>query len=440
MNILTGTIFLFGLMLVLLATGMPIAFALGGSAVIFGFVTMGTTAIPIMITSTLNNMRTIVLIALPLFIFMGSVLQVSGIAEDAFKMVHKWIGGLGGGLAVGTVIVCTIFAACTGISGAATVTMGLIALPAMLSRGYDKKIAMGSIMGGGALGVLIPPSGMMILYGFMGQESVGRLFAGGIIPGLILSSFFIIYLLIRCAVKPELGPPVPPAERVGWKEKFISLKAVILPIFLVIAVLGSIFSGFATPTEAAAVGAAGALLCAAIYRRLTWTSLRRACFESIALSSMVMWIVIGATAFTCIFAAAGGSQLLTDTLLGLEVSPMVVVIFMQITFFILGMFMDPTGIILLTTPIYVPVIRALGFSAVWFGVVFVVNMEMAYLTPPYGFNLFYLKGIVPKGISMKDIYLSAVHFIIMQFFALVLVIALPNLVVWLPNLMFGAEL
>ncbi len=440
MSIVLATYFLFGLMLVLLAVGLPIAFAMGASAVVFGFVTLGAKSFYLIVMGVLNNIRTIILIAIPLFIFMGSVLQVSGLAEDAYVMAHKWIGGLRGGLAVGTVIICTLFAACTGISGAATVTMGLIALPAMLGRGYSKHLSVGAIMGGGALGALIPPSIMLILYGFMAGESVGRLFAGAIIPGLILSGLFIIYILVRCALRPALGPAVPPAERASWKEKLVSIKGVILPILLIVAVLGSIFSGFATPTEAAAVGGLGALVCAAVYRRLGLANLKEACSKTISLSAMVMWIVVGATAFTTVFTAAGGSELIKGVLLGLQVRPITIVIIMQLTLFVLGCFMDPAGIVLLTTPIYVPVIRALGFSAVWFGVVFAVNMEMAYLTPPYGFNLFYMKGVVPKGISMMDIYKSAIPFIFLQAIALILVLLFPNLCLLIPNLMFGAEL
>ena len=401
---------------------------------------MGSRSFLLIVIAVLNNIRNVVLIAIPLFIFMGNVLTVSNIAEDAYSMAQKWIGGLKGGLAIGTVVICTLFAACTGISGAATVTMGLIALPAMLSRSYDKHLAVGCIMGGGALGVLIPPSLMMILYGFIAPESVGRLFAGGIVPGLILSGMFIAYILILCALKPANGPAVPSAERASWPEKLSSIKGVILPILLIIAVLGSIFSGFATPTEAAAVGSLGALVCAAVYRRLNRATMRDAMRKTISLSAMVMWIVVGATAFTTVFTVAGASDLIKNALLGLNIPPLGIVLVMQVTFFILGMFMDPSGIVMLCTPIYVPVIKALGFSAVWFGILFVVNMEMAYLTPPYGFNLFYMRGIVPKEVTMVDIYKSAIPFICIQALALILVVFIPQLVTWLPNMIFGPEL
>jgi tripartite ATP-independent transporter DctM subunit len=439
MNILLLTVFLFSLMLLLLVLGLPIAFALGGSAVILGLITLGPSSLFLTTTSVLNNIRTIVLIAVPLFIFMGNLLKSSGLAEDLYYAAEKWIGGVRGGLAVGTVVICTIFAACTGVSGAATVTMGLIALPSMLRRRYDKRLALGCVMAGGALGQLIPPSLLFILYGFLANESVGRLFASGVVPGLILSGLFITYTLIACRIKTELGPATLPQERGNWKEKFISLKSVILPILLIIAVLGSIFSGFATPTEASAIGAFGALVVVAINRRLNWINMKEALYSTLSLTAMVMWIVVGATAFTAVFTAAGGSQLVKNLLLQTNVPPLGMIVIMQLTLFILGMFLDPTGILLLTVPIYLPVIRELGFNPVWFGALFIVNMEMAFITPPYGVNLFYIKGIAPQEVSTADIYSSAFVFVAVQATALILILLFPDLALWLPNLLFGVE-
>jgi len=439
MSVLLATAIMFGLMVLLLILGLPIAFAMGGSAVLFGLATRGMGALFLMYAAVITNVRTIILIAIPLFVFMGNILEVSGLADNLFTAARKWMGGLKGGLAVATVVVCTIFAACTGVSAASTVTMGLVAFPSMLKRGYDKKLAAGCVMAGGALGQLIPPGLMFILYGFMAQESVGRLFAGGIVPGLILSGLFIAYVLIRCYKNPDMGPAVPYEERAGFTEKIVSLKAIVLPVLLVISVLGSIFSGFATPTEAAAVGAAGAIICAIVYRRFTMATLKTALSRTLSLTAMIMWIVVGATAFTCIFTRAGGMELIRGTLLGFEVHPIIIVLLMQSTLFVLGMFMDPSGIILLCTPIFVPVIKELGFSAVWFGVLFIVNMEMAFLSPPYGINLFYIRGIAPKEVTMMDIYLSALPFIAIQAIGLVLIIAFPILAIWIPNLIFGGE-
>ncbi|OGB90086.1 MAG: TRAP dicarboxylate transporter subunit DctM [candidate division NC10 bacterium RIFCSPLOWO2_12_FULL_66_18] len=439
MDILLLTPLLFGFMLLLLFLGLPIVFALGGSAVILGLITQGPSSLLLATTAILNNIRTIVLIAVPLFIFMGNLLKVSGLAEDLYSAAEKWIGGVRGGLAVGTVLICTIFAACTGVSGAATITMGLIAVPSMLKRGYDRKLALGCVMGGGALGQLIPPSLLFILYGFLANESVGRLFASGFVPGLILSGLFIAYILIACHLKGSLGPATPSEDRGNWKEKVASLRSIIMPSLLIVAVLGSIFSGLATPTEAAAVGALGALIILVINGRLTWPNLKEALYGTFSLTAMVMWIVVGATVFTTIFTIAGGSELVKSLLLEITIAPIWIVVVMQLTLFVLGCFIDPTGILMLTVPIYVPVVKALGFDTVWFGALFVLNMEMAFLTPPYGVNLFYIRGITPPEIPTTDIYRSALAFVGVQATALILVLLFPQLALWLPNLLFGAE-
>ncbi|MBI2000997.1 MAG: TRAP transporter large permease subunit [candidate division NC10 bacterium] len=439
MDILLLTPLLFGFMLLLLFLGLPIVFALGGSAVILGLITQGPSSLLLATTAILNNIRTIVLIAVPLFIFMGNLLKVSGLAEDLYSAAEKWIGGVRGGLAVGTVLICTIFAACTGVSGAATVTLGLIAVPSMLKRGYDRKLALGCVMGGGALGQLIPPSLLFILYGFLANESVGRLFASGFVPGLILSGLFIAYILLACHLKGSLGPATPLEDRGNWKEKVASLRSIIMPSLLIVAVLGSIFSGLATPTEAAAVGALGALVILVINGRLTWPNLKEALYGTFSLTAMVMWIVVGATVFTTIFTIAGGSELVKSLLLEITIAPIWIVVVMQLTLFVLGCFIDPTGILMLTVPIYVPVVKALGFDTVWFGALFVLNMEMAFLTPPYGVNLFYIRGITPPEIPTTDIYRSALAFVGVQATALILVLLFPQLALWLPNLLFGAE-
>lgn len=439
MSIAAMSILLFGSLLVLLALGLPVSFCMGGVAAAYCLFFWGETGFVVVIFAVLNNIKTLILIAIPLFIFMGMMLERSGIADALYGMMHDWVGGLKGGLAMGTVLICTMFAAMTGISGAATVSMGLIALPAMLKRGYDKKIAMGSIMAGGALGPLIPPSIMMIMFGFIALESVGRLFAGGILPGLLLVVLFIIYIAIRCYLKPDLGPSLPVEERANLKEKIISLRGIILPILLIILVLGSIFSGFATPTEGAAVGAFGAMLCAAIYRRLTWETLKETCYRTMKLSVMVMWIVIGATAFSTVYTFAGAPALITEVITGLDVPPIAIILLMQLVLIILGCFMDPSGILFICAPIFVPIVRFLGFDIVWFGVLWTVNMELAYLTPPYGFNLFYMRGVVPPGITMADIYRAALPFVLIQFVGLVMVVAFPQIILLVPNLIFGVR-
>lgn len=437
MNIGLITVLLFGTILVVLATGLPLSFALAAVGLVFAYFLWGPNSLLVAVTAPYSQAIEFILIAIPMFIFMAAVLERAGIAEDLYTMMHQWMGQLRGGLAMGTVLICTLFASMAGITGAATVTMGLIALPSMLKRRYKKGIAVGCISAGGALGVLIPPSNPMIVYGLVAGESIGRLFAGGMIPGLVLSLLFIIYIGIRCFFQRDLGPSIPKEEVVTWKDKVISLRAVALPIFLVLAVLGSIFSGIATPSEAASIGAAGSIICAAIYRRLNWQMLLEAARRTLRLSSMVMWILLGAAAFVSVYNAIGASDLITNIVKTLPVSKWVVLAIMQLSLFILGMFLDPNGIIMLTVPVYVPIIKALGFDPLWFGIVFFVNMEMSYLTPPFGFNLFYMKGVVPPEISMADIYRSVFPFVILQAVGLILVIIFPQLALWLPTLLIG---
>jgi len=438
MDIAVVTLIMFVSMLILLALGLPLAFALGGVGMLFVILLWGdlggTTMLAI---RAFGAMQTIILIAIPCFIFMANMLERSGIADDLYHMMYTWMGPLRGGLAMGTVLICTLFAAMAGISGAATVTMGLISIPSMLGRKYDKNIALGCVAAGGALGVLIPPSVIMIVYAFMVSESVGRMFAGGVFPGLVLSSLFCIYIGIRCFLQPKLGPSIPVEERATWREKFVSLRAVILPIAMVFMVLGSIFAGIATPTEASAVGAFGSVLCALIYRRFNWRTFKEASFRSFRITGMIMWIFLGATAFAVTYHAIGAPELIKELIIGLELNRWMVLIGIQFTFFILGMFLDPLGILMITIPVYFPLMRELQFDILWFGILYVVNMEMAYLTPPFGVNLFYLKGIVPKGVSMADIYHSIVPFVALQAIGLVLVMVFPQLAVWLPNLWLG---
>jgi len=431
------TAIIFGCMILGLSLGLPVAFVLGGVAIVFSFFLWGPASLLNVPLATVALMKTIVLVPIPLFVFMAILLERSGIIDDLYEMIYRWAGPVRGGLAMGTVLISTIVAAMSGIVGAGTVTMGLIALPSMLKRGYHKGIAIGCVCAGGALGQLIPPSVDLILYGFIAKESVGRLFAGGLIPGLILSSLFITYIAIRCTIQPHMGPALPPEDRATWKQKFVSIRAVLLPILLVVGVLGSIFAGLATPTEASAIGATGAIICAAIYRRLTWGTLKEAAFRTLRTTSLCLWIVLGATIFAAVYQALGATELLKEILAGMPGGRWGVMLTIQLTFFIMGMFMDDVAIMMIATPIFLPVIKALGFDPVWFGVLFIVNMQMGFLTPPYGFTLFYIRGVAPKGVTMGDIYRSVWPFVLLQAVGLAVVMIFPNLILWLPNLIFG---
>jgi tripartite ATP-independent transporter DctM subunit len=378
-----------------------------------------------------------ILVALPLFVLMANFLSRSGIADDLYEMMYHWMGALRGGLAMGTVIICALFAAMSGVSAAGTVTMGLVALPSMLRRNYHKDIALGSISAGGSLGILIPPSIIMIVFASLTGASVGKLFMGGVIPGLVIAALFVIYIGIRTLIQPHLGPSIPEEEKISWGQKFRLVRAVIFPVALVVLVLGSIYTGITTPTEASAIGAFGALICTIVKRRFSWAMFQEATLEAFKLSVMVGWIVLGAKAFSHIYAATGAGKFSLGMISALELRPWLVLLAMQLILFTLGMFIDPIGIMMITLPVFLPLSEELGFDLIWFGVLFTINMELAFISPPFGLNLFYMKGVVPSSISMGDIYRSVLPFIALEVLGLVLVILFPQLVLWLPNAMMG---
>jgi tripartite ATP-independent transporter DctM subunit len=426
---------LFGGAVVLMMTGLPIAFAMGSVTYILILLLRGPVGLGLIASRVWGGVDMFVLTCLPMFVFMGLMLERSGIAGQLYDMMHKWAGGLRGGLAAGTVFICMMMAAMTGMSAAATLTMGLSALPEMLKRNYNKSIALGCIGAGGALGTLIPPSVTMVFYAVVAQESIGKLFMGGIIPGIILSLFFIGYILIRSWLQPSAGPSLPVEERASWKDKFISIRQVILPVVLIVMVLGSIFAGIATPTEAAAIGALGTIICAAINRSLGWKNIKDTCMGTVRVCGMGLWILVGTICIQSVTYTVGAQEYIAELFTALPGGKWGALIAMQLIWFVMGCLIDPFGIIMITGPIFVPIMRGLDFSIVWFGIVFVVNMEMSYITPPYGINLFYLKGIVPPGVTMGDVYRSIGPFVALQALALVLIIVFPQLVLWLPGKM-----
>ena len=441
------TIAMFGLMFLFLVTGFPLAFGLGAIGLAFAMWLWGGPAgADIIVHSTYNLMRMFILVAIPLFIFMGIILEMSGIADALYEAIYKWVGGLKGGLAMGTIAICALIAAMVGVSGAATVTMGVIALPSMLKRGYDKRMITGGIQAGGALGFLIPPSIIAIIYGMLARVSIGKLFAAGVGPGFMLAAFYIIYIGIRCRLQPQMGPPIPPEERASWQEKFISLRGLILPGLLIVMVLGFIILGITSPTEASAAGAAGALICAAIHRRLNWAIFNEAVIRTARITGIIMWVVVGALAFSTVYDGLGAAKMVESFIGGLPLGPYGILILMQLSFFVLGTMLDDTAILFITLPVYVPLIRFLGFDPVWFGILYIVNMQMAFLTPPFGYTLFYMLGIVKdlyrtgtisEEITIGDVYRSVWPFVALQGLGLAVVIIFPQIAMWLPELIFG---
>lgn len=431
------SIFLFGSMFLLLASGLPVAFVLGGLATVFTAIFWGPESLFIIVARTYSMMSTTTLVAAPLFVLMATVLERSGVAEDLFDMMYRWSGGIKGGLAVGTVFACTLIAAMSGIASTGVVVMGVMALPAMLKRGYDKRIATGCILAGGVLGPLIPPSIALVLYGTIAQVSIGGLFAGGMVAGLLCSCLIIGYILIRCYLNPSLGPPIPLEERSDWGAKIASLKGVILPLFLITTVLGSIYTGIATPTEAAAVGAFGAFVCSAIHGRLNWQLIKSVAYSTIRVQGFMMWILFAAQAFAAVYMGLGASRMVVRLVETYEIGWWAMLISIQVVWFLLGLVIDAWSILMITLPILLPILPLYGFDPLWLGVLYAINTQTGYLTPPFGTMLFMMKGIAPKEVTMNDIYRSIMPFVSTQLVCLVLCIVFPELVNWLPRLLFG---
>lgn len=444
------TVLMFGSLAILLMAGLPLSFVTGGLACVFLFVFGDAYMLNILPSRIFPLMTDYQLSAIPLFIFMASMLERAGLIEELFDMVYKLLGGLRGGLATSTIIASTVLAAMCGVIGATEVTMGMIALPAMIRRKYHPTIACGSILAGGTLGILIPPSILAILFAVIAQQSVGELFVGAVVPGLILSGLYIAYVTIRTHFNPALGPALPLEERVSNREKLRLLGNMFAPLALVTLVLGVIFAGIATPVEAAGIGTFGAIVVSALHRKLNWQNVRAAALTTLRVTGMVLWIIFGATLFVGFYVVNGGQEFVNDSLIGTGLGPYGILIVMMIILVILGMFLDWVGILLLAVPIFVPLMRGMSFDGVfglpgvapeelplWFGVVYMVNMQMSFLSPPFGYALFYLKSVAPPEVTMAQIYRSSIPFLLLQMLGLSICIIFPEVVLWLPRLVYG---
>ncbi len=436
MSDLTMTFLMLAMFIAAISAGLPVAWALGSVSIITALLFIGPKFVFPLVTAVFSGMSNWILVAVPLFILMAMILDKADILVDLFDTAYKWSGKLRGGLAVGVVIVGTVFAACSGITAGAVVTMGITVLPLMMERKYNKDIALGSILAGGTLGQLIPPSTVILLYGSFTSVSVGGMFAGGIVAGLILSALFVIYILIRAWMQKDLCPPLLPEERASWKEKFASLPVVILPIILIVSVLGSIFSGAATPTEAAAIGVVGATLCAAIRRKLTWSVIKSSTTATLKSFGMIGWIVVTSLYFGVVLTGIGGVAIIENAINMTPGGATGALIAMLVTLFAMGMIMETGAIVIIISPIFAPIAAHLGYDPVWFGVIFAVMMQTGYISPPFGWSLFYLKGVAPKEVSMTDVYHSAWPFLALQLIGLAIFVAFPSIVLWLPHLLF----
>jgi tripartite ATP-independent transporter DctM subunit len=429
------------LMVVAILIGFPTAFTLMALGVTFGFLGIGFVVFDLVVQRTFFVMQNDVLVSIPLFLFMGYLVERAGIVDKLFKSVQLLMGGLPGALAIATLLTGALFATATGIVGASVTLLGLLALPAMMRRGYNVSFGSGVIVAAGTLGILIPPSVLLILYGFIAGVSVPRLYAAAFIPGFILVGFYLVYIIFRAWRNPSIAPALPIEERTVPLPMIIRMLITgLLPILtLILFVLGAIFFGIATPTEAAALGSLGGLLLAAGHRKLTFSMLRESVFLTLRASAMVGWLLVGSSIFAAVFARLGGAAVVGEFLDGLGLDTVQFVILVQIVIFLLGWPLEWTEITIIFLPLFLPLLQANGVDLVWFGVLASLNMQTAFLSPPVAMSAYYLMNVAPKGILLNQIFKGMYPYIVLQIAAMVLLYLFPGLATWLPNLVYGTR-
>jgi len=419
-------------------SGIRLAFAMMFLGVVFGLYYRGPAMLSLFIQNTYGTMQNEVLIAVPLFVFMGCILEKSGAAEKLFQTMYLLLGPLRGGLALATIIISTLFAACTGVIAASVTTMTLMALPAMLQRKYNHGLATGVVCAGGSLGILIPPSVMLVVMGPMANLSVAKLFAGALVPGLLLSGLYILYIVLRSWLQPSVAPSISAEER-AESEGSLVLKAIIylIPILgLLFSVLGSILLGIASPTEASGIGALGALIISALYKRLNMGTLKSAVVETVKVTSMVFFVIVGASMFTSVFLYMRGGSLIESILLGLGLGKWGIIFIMMFTVFVMGMFLDWIGIVYIVLPIFLPIAVHLGLDPLYFVLLISINLQMSFLTPPFAYSIFFVKGVAPDTVTTKEIYWGVAPFVSLQALGLAMCIVWPEIVMWLTRVAF----
>lgn len=432
----TLTLLLLGALVAALVIGVPIAFATGSVAVIFAVWLFDVNTLNLVVSRVYTLMTNQILVAVPLFILMAMILERGGIADDIFKAAYIWSGRIRGGLAVAVILSCALMAAMVGVIGAEIVTMGIVALPAMLKRGYSKSLALGTICAGGGLSTLIPPSVVLIMYALTSGSSIGQLYMAGVGPGLLLAGFYIAYVVILSWLKPEVAPAAPQEELdIPLREKLGYVRNLILPSLVVFSVLGTLYLGIATPTEAAGMGVVGSVIAAAVNRRLNVANIMYAVVETTKVTAMLYWLFFGASALVGVYTIAGGTQYLTDLINGLPIGKWGIYAVVNLVWIALGCVIDWIGILLLTAPIFVPVLVGLGFDPVFIGVIFCMNMQISYISPPFGPAAFYLKGAAPPDITIGQIFMSVWPFLGLQVLALITVTIFPEIAMWLPRTM-----
>lgn len=426
-------------LLVVLASGYPLGFGLGGIAVIFGLLFWGPQVFEMFYSRLYGLLSSYSYLAIPMFVFMGVMVERSGIADRLFEVMHMWMGGIGGGLAMATIMIGAMLAACVGVIAASITMLGMIAFPSMLKRGYNKELACGAICAGGSLGILIPPSVMLVVYGPMAELSVGKLLMAAFVPGFMLAALYVVYIGIRCLINPSLGPVMPIEERkMPWKRKIWLLVTSMLPLMaLILAVLGSIFFGIAAPTEAAAVGAIASIALAAGYRSLTWKVMKEAMTGTLKMMAMLLPMVVGASMFIGIFLGMGGGDVVAEAILAAPGGRWGSFIVIMLIMVVLGMFMGWLAILMIMIPLVTPLSYQLGFDPIWFAIMICMNLQIGFISPPFAVSIFYLKGMAKPewGINMNTIIRGVLPYIGLIALGIALCVAFPQIVLWLPQAM-----
>ena len=430
---------MFATMMLMLLTGQRVFGAIGFVGGFAALLLWGDGGSEMAFSATVKLMKWYPLMTLPMFIYMGYIMSESRIADDLYRMFHVWMGPIHGGLAIGTIGLMVIISAMNGLSVAGMAIGATIALPELLRRGYDKIMVTGVIQAGSSLGILVPPSVVLVLYGMIARQPVGQLWLAGVFPGLLMASLFVIYISVRCGLQPHLGPPLAREERdVSWGTKLKLLRAGILPFLIFFSMTGLFVMGVTSLVESSAVGATVATLAALVKGRLTYKVMETTLRKTLQVTCMFMWIILAALCFGAVFDGLGAVKAIEFFFVDrMALSPWEVLIMMQISYILMGMFLDDTAMLVIVAPLYVPLVGALGFDLVWYGVLYTITCQIAYMTPPFGYNLFLMRAMAPPEITLADIYRSITPFVLVMVFGLAIVMAFPEVALWLPNWHYG---
>ena len=430
---------MFASMMAMLLTGQRVFAVIGFVAVVSALSLYGTGGGEFAFTAAMKAMKWYPLLTLPMFIFMGYVLSESRLADDLYRMFHVWMGPVNGGLAIGTIGLMVLISAMNGLSVAGMAIGATIALPELLRRGYDKRMVTGVIQAGSSLGILVPPSVVLVLYAMIARQPVGQLWLAGILPGLMMAALFILYIWLRCRIQPHLGPALSAEERdVPRGEKLRLLRAGLLPFGIFAAMMVPFVNGWTSLVESSAIGALTALIAAIVKGRMTREVFETSVRKTLMISCMFMWIIVAALCFGAVFDGLGAARAIEEVFVDqLHLDPWVILILMQLSFLLLGTFLDDTAMLVIVAPLYVPLVALLGFDLIWYGVLYTITCQIAYMTPPFGYNLFLMRAMAPPEVGIGDIYRSIVPFVGVMVLALAIVMAFPELALWLPGLVYG---